>query len=43
MSTADIYALHRLVAEVANFEGIEEEIVADDSPVTDCLPGQSCN
>jgi hypothetical protein len=34
-------ALHRSVAKVANLEGPEEELVAEDSPIRDCLPGLS--
>jgi hypothetical protein len=39
--SADTNALHRSVAKVENLEGPEEEHVAEDSPVRDCLPGQS--
>jgi hypothetical protein len=38
---ADTNALQRSVAEVANLEDPEEELAAEDSPVTDCLPGLS--
>jgi hypothetical protein len=29
------------VAKVANFDGPEEELVVEDSPIGDCLPGLS--
>jgi hypothetical protein len=38
---ADTNVLHRSVANVANLEGPEEERVAEDSPISDCLPGLS--
>jgi hypothetical protein len=38
---ADTNALHRSVTKVENLEDQEEDIVADDSPIRDCLPGQS--
>jgi hypothetical protein len=39
--SADTNALHRSVAKVANLEGPEEALVAEDSPIRDCLPGLS--
>jgi hypothetical protein len=32
----DTHSLHRSVAKVANLEGPEEELVAEDSPIRDC-------
>jgi hypothetical protein len=34
--SADTNSLHRSVAKVANLEGPEEELVAEDSPIRDC-------
>jgi hypothetical protein len=39
--SADTNSLHRSVTKVANLEGPEEEYVAEDSPIRDCLPGLS--
>jgi hypothetical protein len=39
--SADTNALLRYVTKMANLEGPEEELVAEDSPVRDCLTGQS--
>jgi hypothetical protein len=36
--SADTNALHRSVAKVTNLEG-PEELVAEDLPIRDCLPG----
>jgi hypothetical protein len=32
--SADTNALHRSIAKVSNLEGPEEELVAEDSPIT---------
>jgi hypothetical protein len=37
--SVDANALHRSLAKVADLRGPEEELVAEDSPVRDCLPG----
>jgi hypothetical protein len=39
--SADTNALHGSVAKVANLEGPEVELRAEDSSVKDCLPGLS--
>jgi hypothetical protein len=39
--SADTNVLSRSVAEVENLEGSEEELVAEDLPIRDCLPGLS--
>jgi hypothetical protein len=39
--SADTNASHSLVAEVTNLEGSEEEILAEESLIRDCLLGQT--
>jgi hypothetical protein len=41
--SADTNALQRSVAEVTSMEGPEEKLVAEDSPISNCLPGPSFN
>jgi hypothetical protein len=37
----DTVSLQRSVAEVANFKGPEEELVAQDLSIKDCLPART--
>jgi hypothetical protein len=37
--SADTNSLHSSVTKVENLEGPEEELVAEDSLIRDCLPG----
>jgi hypothetical protein len=39
--SADTNALYRSVAKVVNLEGPEEEYLAEESRIRDCLPGPS--
>jgi hypothetical protein len=39
--SVDTNALYRTVAKVANLESVQEELAAEDSSITDRLPGRS--